>query len=275
MNKFKVFFTAIAFFWLWGCGFWAAFHYFSTGDIAWLGLLINAWALPVWMLLRYRWPLKYRGDLREPVAFAAVLAGLAIALLSDSEKGQPVYLAIYNLFILLIYLFHLSAFRHPDMPAVDASFPALVTAAGNSWNAAEYARLSDFAGLVLVFLRGSFCADSRAQLAQLPELLPALKKRGVGLVIITGEDPARCSSRLPKPPEFELLQLSAEAPANQPFIASGGVPMRLSSRLSAAIRPSQWLLDSEGFVLWRHLPANYRIPGDVEQLRGQLFRLED
>lgn len=275
MNKFKVFFTALAFIWLWSCGFWAVFRCFTTGEVAWLGLLINAWALPLWMLLRYLKPGKYRGDQREAPAFAVVLAGLAVALLSDSEKGQPVYLAIYNLFVFLVYLFHLSALHHPDAPEVDSRFPELETADGKNWSAAEYSRRNNLRGLLLVFLRGSFCADSRSLLAQLPVLMPEIHKHGLGLVLFSVETPSRWPRRLRESLPVDMLQLATGKGINRPLVATGGAPLLIRPRQSDAARPSQWLLDSEGFVLWRHLPANYRTPGNVEMLRGQLFRVED
>ncbi|WP_139304911.1 redoxin domain-containing protein [Microbulbifer marinus] len=200
---------------------------------------------------------------------------MAVALLSDSEKGQPVYLAIYNLFVVLVYLFHLSALRHPAMPALDAGFPCLVTADGKNWSAAEHARRGNFDGLLLVFLRSSFCADSRGLLMQLSALLPELKRRGVGLVICSAEPPSRWSRWITAVPLLEFLQLAPGESANDAFLAPGGAPLTQSATFSEAARPSQWLLDSEGFVLWRHLPGNYRTPGSAELLRGQLFRLQD
>ncbi|MFC6634634.1 hypothetical protein [Microbulbifer taiwanensis] len=198
---------------------------------------------------------------------------MAVALLSDSERGAPVYLAICNLFVCLIYLFHLSALNHPDMPAVGSRFPLLTTINGNSWDAGQYSRRDNCAGLLLVFLRGSFCADSRAMLARLPELLPELRKRGIELLLFSTEPPTLWPAHLRERLSVNMFQLSAGAAANTPFIARGGAP--LLSQHTAALRPSQWLLDREGFVLWRHLPANYRTPGDAALMRGQLFRLEE
>ncbi|SHF62082.1 hypothetical protein SAMN04487965_2408 [Microbulbifer donghaiensis] len=275
MNKFKVFFTVIAFVWLWSCGFWAIFQCLYTGNIAWIGLLINAWGLPLWMLLRFLSPYKYRGDQREPVAFAAVLAGLAVALLSDSEKGMPVYLAIYNLFIVLIYLFHLSALRHPDSPDVDSLFPPMKMVNGESWHSADACRRGDFEGLLLVFLRGSFCADSRAQLLDLAQLLPELERRQIGLVIFSTEPLGNWSHWTKDLPGVMFVQLASGSGENPVVVASGGSPLALCAHVSRAARPSQWLLDRDGFVLWRHLPGNYRTPGDIGLLRGQLFRLQD
>jgi len=275
MNKFKVFFTAAALIWLWGCGFWAIFRWFATGEVAWLGLLVNAWALPLWMLLRHQWPGKYVGGQREPPAFAAVLAGLAVTLLTDTEKGPPVYLAIYNLFIFLVYLFHLSALRHPDMPAVGSAFPELVTADGRAWYAAEHLRRNNLEGLLLIFLRGSFCAGSRALLAQLPLLLPDLQRCKVGLVLFSTQDGSKWQCIKMGRSWMEIQQLAVGATANRLFVATGGAPPLLRPGLAGAARPSQWLLDSEAFVLWRHLPVNYRTPGSAELLRSQLFRLEE
>lgn len=277
MNKFKGFFTFIAFVWLCGCGFWAIFRGFVTGEIAWLGVLINAWALPVWMLLRYRRPAKFSGDLRETPAFAAVLLGLAVVLLADFGRGQPVYLAVYNLFILLVYLFHLSALRHPQMPPLDALFPELNTVGGGSWSAAEVARREKVAGLLLVFLRGSFCADSRALLAQLSGLSAELQRRNVKLILCSAEAESTWRKFSSWPEAAELVQLVPSAEANSAFVASGGVPLliRLLKSPVAALRPSLWLLDDDGYVVWRHLPENYRLPGNAQLLRGQLFRLEE
>ncbi|SFC81987.1 hypothetical protein SAMN05660479_02446 [Microbulbifer thermotolerans] len=273
MRKFKVFLTTLAFVWLWICGFWAIYRYFGSGAIAWLGLLLNAWALPLWMLLRSIWPEKYRGDQRESAAFAAVLAGLAVVLLTDTDRGQPIYLAICNLFIFLVYLFHLSAVRHPDMPAVDSRFPELVVTSCKIWHAEEYARRNNFCGLLLIFLRGRCCADSRALIAELRELSPHLQKRGVGLVLFSTSPASDWggSGQL----AAEILQLESGACANLPFVVAGGAPLLPCSRTTAAARPSQWLLDSEGVVVWRHLPHNYRTPGSADLLRSQLFRLEE
>lgn len=107
MNKIKAFFASIALIWLFGCGVWAISRFLGSAEIAWFGLLVNAWALPLWMLFCRLWPGKFRSEEREPPAFSAVLVGLAIALLGDSEKGLAVYLGIYNLFVFLLYLHYL------------------------------------------------------------------------------------------------------------------------------------------------------------------------
>ncbi|MGL6160144.1 hypothetical protein [Microbulbifer sp.] len=276
MNKFNSFFTILAFIWLYSCGFWALFRWISTGDIAWLGLAINALALPVWMILRWWRPAGYRGSLREDPAFAAVLLGLAVALVTDTGKGEPTYLAIYNLFILLAYLFHISALRQPEMPKVNGRFPPLCTVEGQRWDPAAGGDEGNIEGLVLVFLRGTFCADSRALLSQLPELGELLNRYNARLVLFSTEDKARWTQLWRGGQLPEIVQL-AEKEANRLFVAAGGQPLwlrllRPPTATAGACRPGLWLLDSEGFVLWRHLPGNYRTPGDVDLLKGQLSR---
>ncbi|WP_308363705.1 MULTISPECIES: hypothetical protein [unclassified Microbulbifer] len=278
MNKFKSFFTILAFIWLYSCGFWALFRWISTGDIAWLGLAVNALALPVWMSLRWWRPARYRGSLREDPAFAAVLLGLAVVLVTDTGKDEPTYLAIYNLFILLVYLFHLSALRQPEMPRVNERFPPLCTVEGQRLDPAAGVRAGNAEGLVLVFLRGTFCADSRALLSKLPELGELLNRYNAQLILFSTENKGRwtrlwCGGELP-----EIVQLAEEEEGNRLFVAAGGQPLwlrlfRSPTPTAAACRPSLWLLDSEGIVLWRHLPGNYRTPGDVDLLKGQLSRL--
>lgn len=282
MNKFKGFFTLISFFWLWSCGFCALFQWFVTGKAAWFGLLISAWALPLWMLLRFRNPQKFSGDQRETPAFAAVLSGLAVTLLTDVDRGLPLYLAIANLFVVLVYLFHLSAFRQPAMPPVDGVFPTLATGGGQDWNAADSARREKAAGLLLVFLRGSFCADSRAQLSQLAAMEGELHRRRVQPVLISTESadhwrPLYTGEMVP-----EIVELCPADKRNRPFVAAGGAPAWLwmlgrlaGSGAGPVCRPSCWLLDDEAFVVWRHLPDNYRLPGSGEFIRGQLVRLEE
>ncbi|MBB3062316.1 hypothetical protein [Microbulbifer rhizosphaerae] len=278
MNKFKSFFTFLAFIWLYSCGFWALFRWISVGGIAWLGLAVNALALPVWMILRLWRPARYRGSLREDPAFAAVLLGLAVVLVTDTGKGEPAYLAIYNLFILLAYLFHLSALRQPEMPGVNERFPPLCTVEGQRLDPAAGVREGNIEGLVLVFLRGTFCADSRALLSKLPELGELLNHYNAQLILFSTEDKRRWAhlwrgGQLP-----EIVQLAEEEEANRPFVAAGGQPLwqrlfRPSTPTAGVCRPGLWLLDGEGFVLWRHLPGNYRTPGDVDLLKGQLSRL--
>lgn len=279
MNKFKSFFTIIAFIWLYSCGFWALFHWISAGGIAWLGLAISGLALPLWMFLRWWRPARYRGSLREDPAFAAALVGLAVVLISDTGKGGPTYLAIYNLFVLLAYLFHLSALHHPEMPRVNGYFPPLRTAEGRRWDPIADSGEAGARGLGLIFLRGTFCADSRALLLQLPELEERLNRCGAHLVLFSTEEKGRWEhlwrgGQLP-----EIVQLAAEGEGNRLFVAAGGQPLwlRLSSPFApaaVACRPSLWLLDRDGSVLWRHLPGNYRTPGGADFLKGQLFRLE-
>lgn len=284
MNKFKSFFSLISFFWLWSCGFYALFQWFVTGKIAWPGLLINAWALPLWMLLRFLNPQKLSGDQRETPAFAAVLSGLAVTLLTDVDRGLPLCLAIANLFVVLVYLFHLSAFRQPDMPAVDSVFPTLAACDGKGWNAAASGRGEKAAGLLLVFLRGSFCADSRAQLVQLAAMEEALRRRSVHLVLFSTESADHWRSLWVGETEPEIVELCPVEERNRQFIAARGAPawLRLLGRLVgsgggpvAVCRPSCWLLDDEAFVIWRHLPHNYRLPGSGSFIRGQLVRLEE
>jgi len=279
MNNFKGFFTFIAFVWLWGCGIWAICCGINTEEIAWLGLLLSAWALPVWMLLRYMWPSRYRGDLRETPAFAVLLVGLALALLTDTEKGLALYLAIYNLFVVLVYLFHLSALAQPQLP--DVNFPSLRTATG-PWRAQQAAAEGGCRGLVLVFLRGSYCADSRRLLAELARLQDEFAQRGVRLVLISSECNESTSGAVrwqrwwPRAARGEWLQVD-NAGANSTFVAAAGAPLwarLLLGAKAAACRPSTWLLDCDGTILWRYLPGNYRLPGDMEGLRSQLFRLE-
>jgi hypothetical protein len=196
------------------------------GRIAWLGLFVNSMALPVWMSLRYWRPQKFSGDLREAPAFMAVLAGLAIALLADTGKGEAVYLAIYNLFVLLIYLFHLSAVGHPAMPAIGDLFSALVGAAGNKWDP-HLAEIDgrEANGALVIFLRGSFCADTRALIMQLPELAEELQRRGALLLLCSAEAESHGRHLWAvfahgKEPPVEFMQLAADAKANQPFVVS-------------------------------------------------------
>lgn len=281
MNKFKSFFTFLAFTWLCGCAVWAISRWISVGGTAWLGLFISSLALPAWMVLRFLRPQKFRGDLREAPAFITVLAGLAIILLTDTDKGGAVYLALYNLFILLLYLYHLSAFAHPPpQPAPESRFPVLVTRTGSEWRygAAEEGIAegeSAESGALLIFLRGSFCADSRALLMQLPQLNLDLQKLGVRLCLFSTEAESHWRHNWPDGIGVKFIQLSS-AEANRPFVAEHGAPFilrLLKPSATAVCRPSQWLLDRDGVVLWRHLPGNYRTPGDVSLLRSQLSRL--
>ncbi|MBB5212909.1 hypothetical protein [Microbulbifer hydrolyticus] len=305
MNKFKVFFTFIGFFWLLLCGFGAIYAiatgYGSNSPTAWLGLLINAWALPIWMLVRYLYPGKIAGDLREPGAFSGVLMGLAIVLLADNERGLPVYLAIANLFVLLAYLYHLSAVRHPKMPALDTEFPPLEIEGSENWRAAAFCRERRLDGVLLVFLRGSYCADSRSQLHQIRALLPDLTRRNIGLLLLSTQpelkwpapyatDPSvfvggnvgvgNTAGRIPSGAEkyredSQLRQLDVSGEASSSFVARSAAPFILRPWVRDAARPSAWLIDREGYILWRELAANYREPASVELLRSQLFRVED
>lgn len=301
MNKFKVFFTFIAFFWLLLCGF-AAIYAIASGDgsnspLAWCGLLINAWALPIWMLVRYLNPQKLSGDLRESGAFFGVLIGLAISLLTDSERGLPVYLAICNLFVVLVYLYHLSAVGHPEMPALDEVFPPLEILGGENWQARALRRnrglksLGDgveedcqegrrekgiekgLSGVLVIFLRGSYCADSRRQVCELRELIPELTRRNVGVVLLSAQPASKWPAFLVD--GFQVLQLDVTGMSSARFVAPSAAPIILRPWLRDAARPSAWLLDGEGYVLWRELAVNYRVLAGVELLRSQLFRVEE
>ncbi|WGL18151.1 hypothetical protein PVT68_07595 [Microbulbifer bruguierae] len=284
MNKFKVFFTFLAFIWLLGCGFWSIYSFLLHPESRWIGLLINAWALPFWMLLRYQFSGRIEGDLREPGAFAGVLGGLAIVLLTDVDRGMAIYLAIYNLFVLLIYLYHLSAVHHPKMPRVDATFPTLCRVDQRKWQAAEYCRQRQLNGVVLIFLRGSYCADSRNQLLQLCGLQREMARLKIGLLLWSVQSanqwpqrlwPAKSGSK--SEPEDLMPPLQQLAPAdgsNATFVAHFGAPLLLRPWIRDAARPSAWLIDAEGFVVWRQLASNYRTPVDAATLRSQLFRLQ-
>ncbi|HEY8569337.1 hypothetical protein [Microbulbifer sp.] len=281
MNKFKAFFTFIGFFWLLACGFWAAFALLRGSDAssatAWIGLLINAWALPIWMLLRYLFPGKISGDLREPGAFAGVLLGLALVLLADSERGWPVYLAIYNLFVFLLYLYHLSSVAWPPMPAVDSLFPAVEEMNQGRWRAAEYCREHNLEGVIVLFLRGSYCADSRNQLRQLHALQEELLGKNVGLVLwsVQGEHKWPRWLLVNDSPVNTLQVRQLAQPALEFFVAASAAPFLLRPWIKDAARPSAWLVDTEGNILWRELAANYRTPVAVATLRSQLFRLQE
>ncbi|MCK7598508.1 hypothetical protein M0G74_14600 [Microbulbifer sp. CAU 1566] len=290
MNKFKAFFTFLAFIWLMSCGFLAIHGFLSdsrgVSNAAWFGLLINSWALPVWMLLRYRFSGNFTGDIRESGAFTAVLLGLAIVLLTDTERGWPIYLAIFNLFVLLIYLYHLSALSHPTLPAVNSLFPSLgIVGSGEGvpegvseneekehWQAVDYCRENQLSGVLLVFLRGSYCADSRNQVHHLRALLPELQRRNVGLVFWSTQPVRKWSQSLLG---LNVGQLSGADTQNAPFVTRCGAPFLLQPWIRDAARPSAWLLDAEGYILWRELSVNYRVPVTAESLRSQLFRVED
>lgn len=281
MNKFKVFFTFIGFSWLLACGFWAALALLRGSDAAsataWVGLLINAWALPFWMLLRYLFPGKISGDIREPCAFAGVLLGLALVLLADSERGWPVYLAIYNLFVFLLYLYHLSSVAWPPMHAVEAVFPVVEEKNNDRWRAEEYCREHGLEGVIVLFLRGSYCADSRNQLHQLRALQGELLGMNVGLALWSVQREHKwprwlLANDLPVN-TLQVRQLAQPAP--EMFVAADAAPLLLRPWIKDAARPSAWLVDAEGNILWRELAANYRTPVSVATLRSQLFRLQE
>lgn len=295
MTRIKGFFTFAAFIWLWGCGIWALWQYFASAEIAWLGVLINAWAMPLWMVLRFFRSGQFAGEQWEPKAFAVLLVGLGIALLTASEQSLPMQLTLYNLFIVLIYLFHWSAVSHPAMPPLEQLFPPLSLSGSQRWPVADShgeRQIEEIdeategkGGYLLVMLRGTFCADSRAQVCQLAQALPRLKKSDVELMLVSTEQAEHWHHLWPGDSEPQVLQLAPTEAANAAFIEPAGVPiwLRLLGRLvgmrapssGAACRPSAWLLDDEGYVVWRHLPANYRMPGSGEFLCGQVSRLED
>lgn len=281
MNKFKVFFTFFAFLWLWLCGIGAIAQCFYARELAWLGVLINAWALPFWMLLRFLSPCKYGGDSRESPAFFAVLAGLAIALLADAERGWPVYLSIYNLFVVLLYLHHFSTVNHPLMPRIDEQFPdlLLLEQTGTSrcvrWSAAEYCRDREATGLAVIFLRGPFCADSRRWLAQIASQREYFQRRGVVIAVFSVEGPHWGSFSRESGELLPVSTLDTQASENRLFVAAGGAPLWTWGWQSSAVRPSFWLLDDEGYIVWRELPGNYRALPAASVLRDQLYRLED
>ena len=289
MNKFKAFFTFFAFTWLSVCGIGAVFPLIgsvtASETLAWMGVVLNALALPIWILLRYLNPQKLRGDLRESGAFAGVLIGLALTLLTDSELGLPIYLVITNLFVFLLYLYHLSSVSHPEMTPVNAHFPDLTDAQGRTLKIADFCAERRLAGAFVVFLRGSYCADSRSQLYQLPRLLPELRQRNIGLVLCSAQpasawpeellrpltDAGDLSEDIPQGASQSILQLADTSE----FIARQAAPLMIYPWIADATRPSVWLVDESGIVLWRELTANYRTPAGADLLRAQWFRLQD
>lgn len=279
MNKFKVFFTFLAIIWLCLCGVGSIYAFFESGSYAWLGVSVNAFALPLWLLFKQLRPAEIAVDSRESPAFAGVLLGLGLVLLLDTKKSLAVYLAIYNLFVFLLYLYHLSTIRHLSMPAVNSPFPTLVVDGNQSWCAEDACESSD--GVLLLFLRGSFCAESHMQLRQLIAAQEKLDARGIRLVLVSMQAPARWLECLQHglqadiPASWLFLQLDPQAAINKPFIAAGGAPFLHWLWSKNAVRPSAWLLDSEGYIVWRHLPDNYRVPGSGAQFLEQLYRLEE
>ena len=273
MNKFKAFFTFLAFLWLWLCGFAGIYALTNSGNVAWAGLVINAWALPIWVSIRYLQPSKYPSDIRESPAFAGVLLGLGVALLTDVQKGPPVYLAIYNLFVCLIYLYHLSAVRYPPLPTMDAHFPVLAVCGRAEGRPSDLCREGVDKGVLVIFLRGAFCKDSRTLLAELAEQAQRVRDRGVSLLLIGVQPKSQWPESLLGSAMY--WQLDPNAPQNAPFVASFGAPLVYWGQEKAAARPCAWLLDAEGYVVWRYLPDNYRAPGNATLLTEQLYRLED
>ncbi|MBN8432452.1 hypothetical protein JF535_16540 [Microbulbifer salipaludis] len=236
--------------------------------------------------MRYQYPEKIAGDLRESGALFGVLAGLAIVLLTDATRGLPIYLAITNLFVLLVYLYHLSAVTHPQMPGVDDMFPPLAFAGGEKWVAGQFCSTRRLRGVLVVFLRGAFCAASRRQLHQLHALMPELARRNMGMLLLSGQSPACWPASLAAEvaalasEDCRLEQLDTAATNAQGFIADSAAPFlrhafRQPERRTHAVRPSAWLLDADGYILWRDLAMNYRVPVQVETLRSQLSRVED
>lgn len=281
MNKFKAFFTFFAFTWLLVCGFGALIPLLGSATvsekIAWLGVILNALALPIWMLLRFLRPNKLEGDLREPMAFFAVLTGLALALLADTQRGLPIYLVLFNLFVFLIYIYHLSAVSHPQMPAVNDVFPVLSAEAGRQWQIADFCAAHGLCGAFVIFLRGSYCADSRRQLVQLRQLRGELERRKIGLVLWSAQPPSSWPNKFTQPlsgaPGMPGGVSTLTGPS--PFIACQGTPLLVYPWVADAARPSAWLVDADGIILWRELAPNYRTPPEADLLRAQCYRLQD
>ena len=281
MNKFKAFFTFFAFTWLVVCGIGAFFPLIGSAGtsekLAWAGVILNALALPGWMMFRYFHPQKMRGDLRESGAFTGVLAGLAMTLLMDAQRGLPIYLVITNLFVFLVYLYHLSSVSHPAMPRVHDQFPDLSVAEGEKLKIANICAERGLSGVFVVFLRGSYCADSRNQLFQLHQLHAELDRRGIGIILCSAQPASAWPAELLQPLiasgtlSHPILQLTAPAE----FIAPQAAPLLVFPWIADAVRPSVWLVDVSGTILWRELSANYRTPASADLLRAQWFRLLD
>ncbi|WOX06639.1 hypothetical protein [Microbulbifer pacificus] len=227
--------------------------------------------------MRYLFPAKISGDIREPGAFAGVLLGLALVLLADSERGWPVYLAIYNLFVFLLYLYHLSSVAWPPAPAVDSLFPAVEEMNKGRWRVEDYCSEHSVEGVIVLFLRGSYCADSRNQLHQLRALQEELLGKNVGLVLwsVQGENkwPRWLLAHDSAVNTLRVRQLAQPVP--EMFVAANAAPFLLRPWIKDAARPSAWLVDAEGNILWRELAANYRTPVSVATLGSQLFRLQE
>ncbi|WP_460805120.1 hypothetical protein [Microbulbifer agarilyticus] len=237
-------------------------------------------ALPVWIWLRYLYPQKFHGDIRESNAFLGVLIGLAIALLADGQRGLPIYLVIANLFIVLLYLYHFSSVAHPALPGVNQHFPDLEEQVGESCNISGFCRERELDGVFVVFLRGSFCADSRSQLADFGHILPELQKRNIGILLFSAQPTSSWGKTFSQlggsaATELSVRQLDESSTNFSLFVAPQGAPLLMYPWHSAAARPSAWLVDSEGVILWRELTGNYRTPARADTLRAQWFRLVD
>ncbi|WP_091510060.1 hypothetical protein [Microbulbifer yueqingensis] len=255
--------------------------------LAWLALVLTSWGLPAWMLLRYLRPTVFAGDDRESPALAVVLAGLAVALLADTERGAPLYLSLLNLGLVLVYLFHASSVHHGPMPDIDTLFPRLQSINKPGDEIRDRLHQYEAGGALVIIARGSFCGSSRKLVAELAGLEPALEKHGAIGVVLTAEPADHWTAGAPRDSgRTNFLTVAAgSGDASTFFVEPGGVPLwvrllgirRAGRRRRSgfgACRPSLWLVDRDGYVLWRHLPANYRQPGDSALLRAQLSRLE-
>nr|WP_033230331.1 redoxin domain-containing protein [Microbulbifer agarilyticus] len=241
---------------------------------------MNALALPIWVWFRYLYPQKFHGDLRETSAFLAVLLGLALALLADGQLSLPIYLVITNLFVVLLYLYHFSSIAHPALPGLNEPFPEIEEQTGKGCHIRDICRERALDGVFVVFLRGSFCADSRGQLASFQHLLPELQKRNIGILLFSAQPSTSWDKSLSQlgaaaRAELQVHQLAESSEVYPLFVARQGAPLLMQPWQSAAARPSAWLVDSEGLVLWRELAGNYRTPPGADSLRAQWFRLED
>lgn len=256
-----VFFTFFSFMWLFLCGVWAFYQFVGDASLAWLGLTVNSLALPFWVAYRHFKAEKINADLRETPAFFLVLTGLLITLLTDQEKGVPLYFSLYNLFIVLLYLFQFSRLRFPRDYKTMLEFPPATR--GSSDESEEKASL-------WVFLRSPWCAHSRAVVTCLEQNAGKFAEAGVRITLWLAKG-NRISGNKPLAENIEIKtwaggEVGVEMDGGQPLLA------RISGQGSDALKPSYWLLDSCGRILWRHLPANYRTPGDPLQALGFVGR---